>query len=93
MHAHNYYGGTSYDDGHMHLYQGTTTPAPGGPSHTHHISVRTTTEQMHNHLMDVETGLPIPVQLGHVHYFTGITSVNGIRPHSHHFGNVTSPSK
>ncbi|WP_420851995.1 YmaF family protein [Pelotomaculum isophthalicicum] len=93
MHTHNFYGGTSYDDGHMHLYQGTTTPSPEGPSHTHHIYVRTTTEQMHDHLMDVETGPPIPIQWGHVHYFSGTTSINGAHPHSHRFGNVTNPSK
>jgi len=62
MHVHNFYGGTTYDVGHLHLYSGTTSPAPEEPYHTHYISVKTTVELAHDHVIDVETGPPIPTQ-------------------------------
>lgn len=90
LHAHKFSGHTTYDYEHLHRYSGTTSPSDsGGLNHTHTIWVDTTTDQGHHHVVDVETGAGILVAGGHVHHFSGLTSVNGIPPHSHQFENVT----
>lgn len=89
-HVHRFSGHTTYDYGHLHRYSGTTSPSEsGGLNHTHTIWVNTTTDMGHHHVINVETGPGIPVEGGHVHHFSGATSVNGTPPHTHQFDNVT----
>lgn len=90
MHVHNFGGVTSYNDGHVHQYAGTTEPAPTGVQHTHGYYTETTFNDGHTHLIRGVTGTSIPVPGGgHIHYFRGSTTVNGRMPHSHFYEGQT----
>lgn len=91
MHDHDFGGVTSYDVGHEHEYEGTTEPAPSGVPHTHRYRTITSYDAGHEHEIRGVTGPAIPVSGGgHIHYFEGVTSVDGDPPHEHSYSGRTS---
>lgn len=91
VHVHNFRGATSYDDGHFHEYAGTTEPAPSGVQHTHGYFAETAFNDGHTHIIRGVTGPMISVPGGgHIHYFHGVTTVNGRHPHTHAYEGQTS---
>lgn len=89
-HVHPFSGETSYEDGHVHQYAGVTEPAPTGVPHVHRYYTVTTMNDGHTHVIQGVTGQAIEAQGGgHFHYFEGFTTVNGIRPHTHHYNGAT----
>ncbi|MFD2618104.1 YmaF family protein [Terrilactibacillus laevilacticus] len=92
VHVHQISGITSFDAGHDHHYAGTTEPAPTGVPHTHRYFTFTTVNDGHNHRISGVTGPAIPIPNGgHYHEFRGVTSVNGVHPHTHRYSGRTSP--
>ncbi|MNB68582.1 YmaF family protein [compost metagenome] len=89
VHTHPFSGVTSYDDGHDHKYAGVTEPAPSGVPHVHRYFSITSIDQGHTHVIQGITGPAIPVPGGHIHHFEGVTTISGIRPHSHDYKGVT----
>lgn len=90
VHVHNFAGVTTIDVGHRHHYAGTTAPAPSGVPHTHAYETITSFDDGHTHLIRGVTGPAIPVQGGgHIHYFQGVTTVNGQIPHAHRYSGQT----
>ncbi|WP_274363472.1 YmaF family protein [Paenibacillus thermotolerans] len=86
VHVHPFAGTTSFDDGHVHQYAGTTEPAPTGVQHTHGYYVETSFNHGHTHVIRGVTGPSVPLAGGgHIHYFEGVTTVNGRTPHTHHY--------
>lgn len=91
VHVHNFGGATSYNDGHIHEYAGTTESAPTGVQHTHGYYTETTFNDGHTHFIRGVTGPSISVPGGgHIHYFQGATTINGRNPHSHFYEGQTS---
>lgn len=89
-HVHPFSGVTSYDDGHVHRYMGVTEPAPTGVPHVHRYFTVTTVDQGHTHAIQGVTGPAVDLPGGgHVHYFEGTTTVNGMRPHTHQYKGTT----
>jgi hypothetical protein len=89
-HVHPFSGITSYDDGHVHAYMNVTEPAPTGVPHVHRYYTVTSVNSGHTHTIQGVTGPAIAIQDGgHIHYFEGFTTVNGLRPHAHHYNGVT----
>ena len=85
-HVHPFSGVTSYDDGHVHRYAAVTEPAQTGVPHVHRYYTETSVNDRHIHVIQGVTGPAIDVAGGgHIHYFRGITTVNGMRPHSHYY--------
>ena len=83
-------GTTSVDDMHDHKYIGVTEPAPTGVPHVHQYRTLTSVTDGHQHIIEGVTGPAISVPTGgHVHYFEGFTTINGRRPHSHHYNGTT----
>ena len=92
IHNHQFKGVTSFDDGHSHRYAGTTEPAPSGVPHTHRYFTSTSVDDRHRHQIRGITGLAIPLPNGgHYHEFSGVTTVEGTRPHRHRYSGRTSP--
>src|SRR3954447_7116377 len=92
IHNHQFKGVTSFDDGHSHRYAGTTEPAPSGVPHTHRYFTSTSVDDRHRHQICGITGLAIPLPNGgHYHEFSGVTTVEGTRPHRHRYRGRTSP--
>ena len=92
IHNHQFKGVTSFDDGHSHRYAGTTEPAPSGVPHTHRYFTSTSVDDRHRHQIRGITGLAIPLPNGgHYHEFSGVTTVEGARPHRHRYSGRTSP--
>jgi hypothetical protein len=92
IHNHQFKGVTSFDDGHCHRYAGTTEPAPSGVPHTHRYFTSTSVDDRHRHQIRGITGLAIPLPNGgHYHEFSGVTTVEGTRPHRHRYSGRTSP--
>ena len=86
IHNHQFKGVTSFDDGHSHRYAGTTEPAPSGVPHTHRYFTSTSVDDRHRHQIRGITGLAIPLPNGgHYHEFSGVTTVEGTRPHRHRY--------
>jgi hypothetical protein len=84
LHVHPFKGITSFDAGHRHKYAGKTEPAPSGIPHTHRYFAVTTFDDGHTHVLKGRTGADIPVPGGgHIHYFEGVTTVDGDPPHTH----------
>lgn len=93
VHIHSFSGVTSFDAGHRHRYAGMTEPAPSGAPHTHLYSTVTSFEDGHTHVIRGRTGGAIPVPGGgHYHVFEGMTTVNGLIPHTHTYSGRTSGS-
>ena len=91
VHVHHFSGVTSYDVGHAHRYAGTTAPAPSGVPHTHRYCTITTFDDGHTHTIAGVTGPDVPVPGGgHYHLFRGVTTVNGLMPHTHTYCGRTS---
>lgn len=81
-HIHEFLGVTTIDDGHNHVYIGTTDPAPNGVPHIHEYHTWTNFNDGHRHEIKGRTGPAIPVSGGgHIHYFEGFTS--GYPSHRH----------
>jgi hypothetical protein len=76
LHSHNFSGVTSYNDGHVHRYWGTTSIDPDIPRHTHFMSGETTFEDGHTHLYALYTSPEIRVGRGHTHYYQAATRLN-----------------
>jgi hypothetical protein len=92
IHNHQFKGVTSFDDGHSHRYASTTEPAPSGVPHTHRYFTSTSVDDRHRHQIRGITGLAIPLPNGgHYHEFSGVTTVEGTRPHRHRYSGRTSP--
>jgi len=92
IHNHQFKGVTSFDDGHSHRYAGTTEPAPSGVPHTHRYFTSTSVDDRHRHQIRGITSLAIPLPNGdHYHEFSGVTTVEGTRPHRHRYSGRTSP--
>ncbi|MBG9774955.1 YmaF family protein [Brevibacillus laterosporus] len=90
VHTHPFSGTTSFNDGHDHQYIGVTEPAPTGVPHVHRYYTVTSFDDGHTHVIGGTTGPAIGLPRGgHVHYFEGYTTVNGRRPHSHHYKGTT----
>ncbi len=90
VHVHAFSGVTSYDVGHAHEYAGVTAPAPTGVPHVHEYNTETTFNDGHTHLIRGTTGDAIPLPGGgHIHYFSGFTTVNGRQPHAHAYQGQT----
>jgi hypothetical protein len=91
LHVHNFSGVTSFDVGHQHKYAGTTEPAPSGVPHTHGYRTVTSFDDGHTHVISGTTGPAIPLPGGgHIHYFEGVTTVNGRTPHKHAYSGQTT---
>lgn len=90
VHIHPFSGVTSFDVGHHHAYCGQTEPAPTGVPHVHAYHTVTTLDDGHTHLIRGTTGPAIPLPHGgHIHYFEGITTINGHIPHTHRYRGAT----
>jgi hypothetical protein len=88
-HTHDYYGETSYDEGHAHGYRGRTTSAPTGIPHIHYIEGYTSKDDGHRHYYKIETSVDYPDTCnGHFHYISGTTEEAGM--HIHLIQNVTT---
>jgi hypothetical protein len=91
VHTHHFQGTTSFDAGHNHQYAGTTEPAPSGVPHRHRYFTFTSFNDGHRHIIRGVTGPAIPLPNGgHVHRFSGMTTVDGRTPHRHHYSGITS---
>lgn len=90
VHVHQFAGATSFNVGHLHHYAGMTDPAPSGVQHTHSYAAETTFDAGHAHRLRGVTGPSVPVPGGgHIHYFHGMTTVDGSIPHSHSYEGQT----
>lgn len=90
-HIHQISGRTSSDLAHYHIFVGTTDPSPNGIQHTHHYFMYTSVDDGHIHEIRGFTGPAIYLPNGeHYHEFQGVTTVNGLTPHSHSYRGVTS---
>ncbi|KRF13652.1 YmaF family protein [Paenibacillus sp. Soil787] len=90
LHRHMFSGITSLNDGHVHEYIGITEPAPTGVPHVHRYHTVTSLNDGHTHIIEGATGPAIDLPTGgHVHYFEGFTTVNGMHPHTHHYKGTT----
>jgi hypothetical protein len=90
VHVHDYSGVTSYDVGHDHSYLDRTAPAPSGIDHTHYYYTVTSFNDGHTHVISGTTGPAVLVPGGgHIHYFEGVTTVNGQIPHTHFYRGQT----
>ncbi|WP_141603913.1 YmaF family protein [Terrilactibacillus laevilacticus] len=82
----------SDDSGTHHSHQLFITSWDGRPVHVHQISGITSFDAGHNHRISGVTGPAIPIPNGgHYHEFRGVTSVNGVHPHTHRYSGRTSP--
>lgn len=91
VHTHHFQGVTSFDVGHNHRYVGTTEPAPSGVPHRHRYFTFTSIDNGHRHIIQGITGPAIPLpDGGHIHHFSGTTTVDGRIPHRHHYRGMTS---
>ncbi|MDQ0195275.1 YmaF family protein [Paenibacillus wynnii] len=90
VHVHPYSGVTSYDDGHVHQYASVTEPALSGVPHVHRYFTVTSIDQGHTHVIQGTTGPAIDIPGGsHIHYFEGVTTLSGMRPHTHRYKGTT----
>ncbi|WAH36726.1 YmaF family protein [Alicyclobacillus dauci] len=90
LHTHGFSGITSVDVGHRHAYSALTRPAPSGVPHTHAYETVTTLNDGHRHRISGRTGPAIPLPGGgHIHYFRGVTTVDGRVPHRHTYSGRT----
>ncbi|WP_338450288.1 YmaF family protein [Niallia oryzisoli] len=90
-HAHEMRGATTFDMGHNHSFAGRTEPAPTGVQHTHQYFIFTAIADGHIHQIRGMTGPAIPLSGGgHYHEFSGVTTVDGVAPHSHRYSGRTS---
>ncbi|HHY74276.1 MAG TPA: hypothetical protein GX497_13840 [Bacillus bacterium] len=93
VHIHHFSGVTSFDVGHNHKYVGKTEPAPSGVQHTHRYFTYTAFNDGHKHVIKGVTGPAISLPNGgHIHEFSGMTTVDGHVPHSHRYEGKTSLS-
>lgn len=94
VHTHAFSGMTSFDDGHSHNYSGMTEPAQTGVNHVHQYYTMTTISDGHYHIIRGTTGPAVALPNGgHIHYFEGYTTVNGMHPHSHMYRAQTGNEK
>lgn len=90
VHVHRFSGVTSFDAGHRHQYAGTTEPATTGVPHMHGYFAITTFNDGHTHTIRGVTGPAIDLPGGgHYHVFEGVSTVNGLNPHSHRYSGRT----
>jgi len=82
LHSHYFRGVTSYNDGHIHRYSGTTSQDRDTPGHVHTMTGETTFEDGHVHSYSLMTGAPIPVANGHTHYYKAATAFNDGHTHN-----------
>lgn len=101
MHVHEFYGSTALGAPqgraellHNHRFAGISGPAiQTAKGHIHELMAGTDFYFNHYHFIKMYTGLPIPVydddgkQIGHIHSFLGITTVNFM--HDHKFKGTT----
>jgi hypothetical protein len=91
VHTHQFKGVTSFDVGHNHRYVGTTEPAPSGVQHTHKYFTFTSFDDGHKHEIKGVTDPAIFLPSGgHIHEFSGVSSVDGATPHRHKYSGKTS---
>ncbi|HHW32263.1 MAG TPA: hypothetical protein GXX20_11440 [Clostridiaceae bacterium] len=87
-HDHNYSGVTSFNDGHVHRYAGTTTFAPDRKGHIHYVEGVTSYEDGHVHTYGVSTSVDFPVPGGgHIHFIRVNTQVTD--QHVHFIRDIT----
>jgi hypothetical protein len=90
VHTHEFNGVTSSNVAHNHRYAGVTEAAPNGVPHVHQYYTVTSFDAGHTHLIQGATGPAIPIPGGgHIHYFEGLTTVNGSIPHTHAYSGKT----
>ncbi|NLL40189.1 MAG: hypothetical protein GX254_11475 [Clostridiales bacterium] len=87
-HSHSFAGKTSYNNGHIHGYLGKTSLNRNFSRHTHTISGRTTFRDGHIHSYFLQSGRPIKVRGGHIHYYRAATTYN--KRHRHYMSGYTS---
>ena len=92
VHYHPFSGETSVNVQHSHTYKGITGPnIPKGLGHVHEMAAATSFDYGHKHDLKTVTGPAIPVRGGgHVHRYSGKTTVNGRPPHDHKYSGATS---
>lgn len=93
-HVHKFEGSTLIaereGDPHNHRFAGVSSEViPDGNSHVHEISTSTDFYEDHHHEVGVRTGLAIDVgDDRHVHFATGITTLNDGNVHSFRFATL-----
>ncbi|MFZ5644852.1 MAG: YmaF family protein [Bacillota bacterium] len=94
-HVHAYRGRTSFDEGHLHRFEGISTRSVGGvDAHVHRLIGTTTFDDGHIHNYNITTGPGIPAGPGqHVHRYNGVTTLNGRPLHVHFMSGVTAPAR
>lgn len=76
LHSHEYRGNTTYNDGHVHMYYGSTSQVPDTPNHMHIMMGETSYNDGHTHRYSLYTSPSIKVGNGHTHYYQAGTSFN-----------------
>jgi hypothetical protein len=90
QHAHHYYGRTTTDQDHFHVFDGTTgANYETDQGHVHRFSTETSRAHGHTHRMHGTTSLQIRSLGGHVHQISGITSFDD--GHTHRFDVFSGP--
>lgn len=90
-HVHNYYGRTTMDLDHFHVFEGTTgVNYEIGPGHVHRFGNETSRAHGHTHRMYGNSSQPIPVFWGHVHQIAGVTTFED--GHTHRFDVLSNPA-
>lgn len=81
LHSHDFRGVTTYTNGHVHRYTGTTSAAPNVPGHTHFMAGETSVSDGHTHRYGLYTGPDIQADGGHTHQYQGATALNDRHVH------------
>lgn len=90
QHVHHYYGRTTTDLDHFHVFDGTTgLNYATGEGHVHRFSNETSRAHGHTHRMYGTTSLQVRSLGGHVHQISGTTSFD--QGHSHRFDVYSGP--
>jgi len=84
QHVHHYYGRTTMDLDHFHVFDGTTgLDYEIGQGHVHRFGNETSRAHSHTHRMHGNTSQQIMTFWGHVHQIAGMTSFDD--GHTHRF--------
>ncbi len=90
-HVHNYYGRTTADLDHFHVFEGTTgLNYETGPGHIHRFGNETSRAHSHTHRMYGNSSQQVPTFWGHVHQIAGVTTFED--GHTHRFDVLTGPA-
>lgn len=87
-HVHNYFGRTSVEQDHFHVFEGTTgSNMAGEAAHAHRFASETSEAFGHTHKMEGMSSEPVSALLGHVHHIQGTTTFS--EGHAHSFSVLT----